>query len=295
MAEVYGSDSYAPKEIAERVENVGVTKARLQLSSMVVLGILAGGFIGLGALYFTLVVSDSSLGFAASRMLGGVAFSLGLILVVVAGAELFTGNILLVMAWTSQRITTGELLRNWTVIWIANFIGAAGLALLVVLSNHPSMNGGAVGVQAVKLAAAKAALPFAEALFKGILCNVLVCLAVWLAMAGRTVMDKVISVILPVSAFVAAGFEHSVANMYFITLGLLLKDSVVLPAGVDTTHLTVAGFAHNLVAVTLGNIIGGAVLVALVYYMVYRRADNHRLSRSSMSARLAALVGSSVR
>ncbi len=294
MAEVYGSDSYAPKEIAERVENVGVTKARLQLSSMVVLGILAGGFIGLGALYFTLITSDSTLGFAAGRMLGGVAFSLGLILVVVAGAELFTGNNLLVMAWTSQRISTSELLRNWAVIWVANFIGAAGLALLVVLSNHPAMNGGAVGVQAVKLAAAKASLPFAEALFKGILCNVLVCLAVWLAMAGRTVVDKIIAVIMPVSAFVAAGFEHSVANMYFITLGLLLKDSVALPAGVDTSHLTLAGFANNLAAVTLGNIIGGGLLVALVYYMVYRRAENHRLSRSSMGARLAAIVGSTV-
>jgi formate/nitrite transporter len=262
---------------------------------MVVLGILAGGFIGLGAVYFTLVISDPSIGFTAGRMLGGVAFSLGLILVVVAGAELFTGNNLLVMAWTSQRITTRELLSNWTIIWIANFIGAAGLAVLIVLSNHPSMNNGAVGVQALKLAAAKTALPFAEALFKGILCNVLVCLAVWLAMAGRTVTDKIIAVILPVSAFVAAGFEHCVANMYFITLGLLLKDSVVLPAGVDTSHLTVAGFANNLVAVTLGNIIGGAVLVALVYFMVYRRVDNHRLSRSSMSARLASLVGSAVR
>ncbi|HEX6768962.1 MAG TPA: formate/nitrite transporter family protein, partial [Candidatus Binatia bacterium] len=184
MAEIFGFDAYAPKEIAERVETIGVAKARLPLLSQIALGILAGGFIGLGALYFTLVSSDTTLGFAVSRVLGGVVFSLGLILVVVAGAELFTGNNLLVMAWASHRITAQELLRNWLVIYIANFAGALGLAVLVYLSNHGQMNGAGVGIQAVKIAAAKAALPFAEAFFKGVLCNILVCLAVWLALAG---------------------------------------------------------------------------------------------------------------
>lgn len=293
MADIYGVDAYAPKEVAERVEKVGVTKARLPFLSQITLGILGGGFIGFGALYYTLVISDSSMGFAASRLLGGFAFSLGLILVVIAGAELFTGNNLLVMAWTSREISTRELLRNWAVIWCANFVGAAGLALLVVLLNHDAMNGGAIGVQAVKIAAAKTSLPFGEALVKGILCNTLVCLAVWLAMAGRTVVDKVVALVMPVSAFVAAGFEHSVANMYFISLGLMLKDSTALPETVYSSNLTALGFAQNLVPVTLGNLIGGVVFVALAYYIVYRRrvVGEHRLSRGWTLARLAGVMG----
>src|SRR6185295_5670755 len=195
MAEIFGFDAYAPKEIADRVETIGVAKARLPLFSQIALGVLAGGFIGLGALYFTLVTSDSTLSFAVSRVLGGLAFSLGLILVVVAGAELFTGNNLLVMAWASRRITISELLGNWLVIYVANFAGALGLVGLVYLSNHWQMNGAGVGIQAVKIAAAKAALPFGEAFFKGVLCNILVCLAVWLALAGRSVIDRICAII----------------------------------------------------------------------------------------------------
>ena len=268
MNEIFGFDAYAPKEIAERVESVGVAKARLPLLSQIALGILAGGFIGLGALYFTLVTSDGSLGFAASRLLGGVTFSLGLVLVVVAGAELFTGNNLLVLAWASRRITSGELFGNWLVVYWANFIGALGLVALVYLSNHWQMNGSAVAIQAVKIAAAKATLPFWEAFFKGILCNILVCLAVWLALAGRSVVDKIFAVIFPISAFVAAGFEHSVANMYFIPLGILLKNQVSVGGAENLSWL---GLWSNLVPVTLGNIVGGGVMVALVYYLIYRR------------------------
>jgi formate/nitrite transporter len=254
------------------------------LLSQLVLGTLAGGFIGLGAMFFTLVTSDASLGFALSRVLGGASFALGLVLVVIAGAELFTGNNLLVMAWTNGRISMNELLRNWTIIWIANFIGAAGLAAVVALSNHPAMNDGLVAAQAVKIAAAKTSLPFAEAFFKGLLCNVLVCLAVWLAMAGRTVVDKIVAVILPITAFVAAGFEHSIANMYFITLGLVLKAAGVAPAGVNTSNLDPLGFAHNLVPVTLGNIVGGAVMVALCYHVVYRRGVQARAAGQTAHA-----------
>ena len=295
MADVFGSDCFSPKQVAERVEQVGVAKARLPMLSMIALGVLGGGFIGLGAMYFTLVTSDATLGFVPGRLLGGLVFSLGLILVVVAGAELFTGNNLLVMAWTSNKISTRELLKNWSVIFLANFVGAAGLAVLVVLSNHQAMNGGAVGVQAVKIAAAKTSLPFWEALFKGVLCNLLVCLAVWLAMAGRTVVDKILAIVFPISAFVAAGFEHSVANMYFITLGMLLRDSVALPDGVNTAQLTWTGFAQNLLPVTLGNILGGAVLVALVYYVVYQRGADHRLSRLDTRGIVAALLSSIIR
>jgi len=270
MAEIFGFDAYAPKEIAERVETIGVAKARLPLLSQIALGVLAGGFIGLGALYFTLVASDTSLSFAVSRILGGVAFSLGLILVVVAGAELFTGNNLLVMAWASHRLTTQELLRNWLVVYLANFAGALGLVGLVYLSNHSQLNGAGVVTQAVKIAAAKAALPFAEAFFKGVLCNILVCLAIWLALAGRSIVDKICAIVFPVSAFVAAGFEHSVANMYFIPLGILLKDRVPASAA---EQLNWTALWTNLLPVTLGNIAGGSVLVALVYYFIYQRGN----------------------
>ena len=268
MAEIFGFDCYSPKEIAERVETVGVTKARLPLSSLFILGVLAGGFIGLGALYFTLVTSDAELTFAASQLLGGVAFSLGLVLVVVAGAELFTGNNLLVMAWASKRITTAELVKNWSAVYLANLVGAFGLVILVYLSHHWQMNGAAVGANAVKIAIAKATLPFWDAFFKGILCNILVCLAVWLALAGRGVVDKIFAVTFPISAFVAAGFEHSIANMYFIPLGILVKDQIAVSG---SEQLSWTGFFANLLPVTLGNMIGGGVMVALIYYLVYRR------------------------
>ena len=271
MAEIFGSDAFSPQEIADKVEAVGVAKAHLPAVPTLMLGVLAGGFIGLGALYFTLVVSDPQLSFGVARILGGVAFSLGLILVVVAGAELFTGNNLLVMAWAGRRITTPELLRNWALVYVSNAVGAIGLALVVYLSHHADMNAGAVGLQYVKIAAAKTALPFWEAFFKGVLCNLLVCLAVWLALAGRSVTDRVLAIVFPISAFVAAGFEHCVANMYLISLGIFLKDSVAATANIDSAALTWSGFAGNLIPVTLGNIIGGSVMVALVYYTIYRR------------------------
>jgi formate transporter len=266
-----GLDAFSPREISEKVRSIGVSKARLPFLQTAMLGVLAGAFIGLGALYYTIVASDSTLGFATTRVLGGVVFSLGLILVSVGGAELFTGNNLMVMAWADRKITVAELLRNWTIVYAANAVGAVGLAATVYLADHGTMNGGAVGVAYVKIAAAKTALPFGEAFFKGVLCNVLVCLAVWLAMAGHTVADKILAIVFPISAFVAAGFEHSVANMYFIPLGMLLADGATLPATLSVASLGWAGLASNLVAVTLGNIVGGSVMVALVYYLVYRR------------------------
>lgn len=269
MPPLFGFDAFSPKEIAERVEKAGVTKARLPFFSMLMLAVLAGGFIGLGGLYFVLVASDASLGFAMKRVLGGLVFSLGLILVVVAGAELFTGNNLLVMAWADRRISTVELLRNWAVVFMGNFIGALGLAVLVFLSGHGEMNEGQVGETYVKLAAAKCSMPFMTAFFRGVLCNALVCLAVWLAMAGRSVVDKIAAIVFPISAFVAAGFEHSVANLYFIPMGLLLSAMHPGIAGVEA--ITLAGFARNLIPVTLGNIVGGSVLVGLVYTAIYRR------------------------
>lgn len=275
MAETAGFDPFSPKEIAEKVETVGVAKAHLPTLQTLLLGVVAGGFIGLGALYYTLVVADTQLSFAAARVLGGVVFSLGLILVVVAGAELFTGNNLLVMAWADRRITTAEVLRNWVLVYIANAAGAIGLALVVYLSHHAGMNNGGVALAYLKIAAAKTALPFGEAFFKGILCNLLVCLAVWLALAGRSVTDKVLAIVFPISAFVAAGFEHSVANMYFIPLGIFLAGDATESASINLATVNWQGFVHNLVPVTLGNIVGGSVLVALVYYVIYRRNPPH--------------------
>jgi formate/nitrite transporter len=263
VADLFGSDAFSPKDVAERVRGVCVTKARLPLLTLWMLSMLAGAFIGLGALYYTLVVSDAStLGFAAARILGGIMFSLGLILVVVAGAELFTGNNLLAMAWADGCLTSGDLLRNWVVTCAGNFVGAAGLALLVWLSGHASLNGGAVARTALDIAATKAALPLAEAFFRGVLCNVLVCMAVWMAMAGRSVVDKVVAIVFPISAFVAAGFEHSIANMYFFPLAMLLG-----------SPLGWADVARNLAPVIAGNLVGGSVLVALVYYVIYIRPE----------------------
>lgn len=265
-----GFDAYSPKEIAARVEAVGVAKARLPFLQTALLGMLAGAFISLGALYFTLVASDATLGFAATRVLGGVCFSLGLLLVVVAGAELFTGNNLLAMAWADGRISTAEVLRNWAIVCVANFIGAAGMALLVYYSGHASMNGGAIGQTVLKITAAKAALPAWTAFLRGVLCNILVCMAVWMALAGRSVIDKAVAIVFPISAFVAAGFEHSIANMYYFPLALLLKaGGAPLPPGAEA--IDTASMFANLLPVIAGNIAGGSVLVALVYWVIYIR------------------------
>lgn len=273
MSPLYGADAYAPAEIAERIETIGVAKARLPLLQMFMLAVLAGAFIGLGALGYTLVMADDTLSFAVSRVVAGLVFSLGLLLVVVAGAELFTGNNLLAMAWAAGRVTTGELLRNWAVVCAGNLVGATGLALLVWLARHADIGGGVIGIQALEIAVAKSALPADVAFFRGVLCNVLVCMAVWMAAAGRSVADKAVAVVPPVMLFVAAGFEHCVANMYFYPLALLLKwGATGLAAQVPGVEaVTVAAMAANLGPVVAGNLLGGSVLVALVYWVIYRQ------------------------
>ena len=268
MSEIFGFDAYAPREIAQRVETVGVAKARLALLPLALLGVLAGAFIGLGALGFVIVKSDAALGYAAGQWLGGLVFSLGLLLVVVAGAELFTGNNLLAMAWADGKISSRELLRNWVVVCLANLVGAAGLALLVFLSGHAELNGGEIGQTVFKIALAKQGLPWQEAFFRGVLCNLLVCMAVWMAMAGRSVVDKAVAIVFPVSAFVAAGFEHSIANMYLMPLAWLLQQSGAVPSA---PVISGAGMLGNWLPVIAGNLLGGSVLVALTYHVIYRR------------------------
>jgi formate/nitrite transporter len=280
--EIYCPVHFAPREIAACVEGIGVTKARLPFLQTAMLGVLAGAFIGLGSLYYTMVVSDGSLGFAATRIAGGVVFSLGLLLVIVAGAELFTGNNMLAMAWAGGHISTYEVLRNWVIVCVANFIGAAGLAVLVYLSHHWEMNGGAVGQAYLKIAVYKAGLGPVKAFFLGILCNVLVCMAVWMTMAGHSVVDRFIAIVLPISAFVAAGFEHSIANMYFFPMALLLKwGGAPLPAGGDA--ITIEAMFANLGPVIAGNLVGGSVLVALVYWVIYLRDSPRKASTAPQS------------
>jgi formate transporter len=261
--DVFGFNAYSPQDVAARVQQSGVKKAHLPLLSQLMLAILAGAFIGLGALYYVVVRSDPTLGYAARQVLGGLVFCLGLVMVLVAGAELFTGNNLLVMARARGLITRADVLRNWTIVLAGNLVGAVGLALLVWLAHHADMNGGAISQEYVKIAAGKAGLPFWTAFFRGVLCNALVCLGVWMSMAGRTVIDKVAALVFPISAFIAAGFEHSVANLYFFAMALLLdpvQGAALLP-----------GMLKNLVAVIAGNAIGGGALVGLVYYLIYIR------------------------
>jgi formate transporter len=264
MSDLHGFDAYSPQEIAQRVNEASLAKVRLSFLQTAMLGFLAGAFIGLGGLYYVIVASDPQLGFALQRILGGLVFSLGLLLVVVAGAELFTGNNLLAMGWADGSISTRDVLHNWAVVCTTNFIGAVGLALVVFLSGHAGMNDGAIGRTYLQIAAAKSTLSFSEAFFRGVLCNVLVCMAVWMALAGRSVTDKFFAIVLPISAFVAAGFEHSIANMYFLPLAMMLQAS----AG-ETVEFGMLW--RNLVPVIAGNLVGGSVLVAIVYWVIYRR------------------------
>ncbi len=260
-------DAYAPPQIAVRVREVGVAKATAPVATTFALAILAGAFISLGALFYTVTVtSERGVGAPSglTRLAGGVAFSLGLVLVVVGGAELFTGNNLIAMAWASGRIGTGQVLRNWGWVYLGNLLGALGTAALVVLSGVHGLADGAVGETAVRIARAKADLDSAEAVARGVLCNVLVCLALWLCMGARGVADKILAVVFPISAFVACGFEHSVANMYFLPIGLAL-------AAVSSAPIALHDALSNLFFVTLGNILGGTILVALVYWFIYLR------------------------
>jgi formate transporter len=273
-------DALVPQEVALKAEAVGAAKARLDTLSLLALAVLAGAFIAFGAIFMTTTVAGSAgaLPFGVARLLGGIVFSLGLILVVIGGAELFTGNNLMVMAWAGRTISTGALLRAWALVYVGNLMGAVGTAALVALSGQYMLGGGAVGKMALAIAAAKVALPFWPALFLGVLCNVLVCLAVWLAMAARSVTGKVLVIVPPIAAFVAAGFEHSVANMYFLPVARLIRDwappafwQAIGNTPADFDGLTIAAMIGNIVPVTIGNIIGGGVLVGAVYWFVYLR------------------------
>ena len=273
-------DAYSPAQMAMRVEKAGITKGNMDTLSTFILAMLAGAFIAFGAVLYTFVTHDSAMSMGITKLLGGLVFCLGLILVIVAGAELFTGNNLIVMAYVSRKVTAGQLLKNWGIVFAGNFVGALVIVLFMYLSGHLGVSGGKLSLYAIKIANAKVNLPFVEALFRGILCNVLVCLAVWLCFSGRSVTDKILAIIFPITVFVALGFEHCVANMYFIPAGLVIKHDPELLQRVLTLsngtlnvdNLSVGSFLlGNLLPVTLGNIIGGGFFVGAVYWFVYLR------------------------
>jgi formate transporter len=272
-------DSLVPQAIALRAEQIGAAKARMPTMRLFALAVLAGAFIALGAIFATVVGTGAgALPYGVGKLLGGLVFSLGLILVVVGGAELFTGNNLMVMALASRVITAGELARAWAIVYAGNLVGAFGTAGLVFLSGHYMAGGGAVGATALGIGAAKAGLAPMPAFFLGVLCNVLVCLAVWLCLGAHTTADKILAIVPPIAAFVAAGFEHSIANAYFIPVALLIQwgapDAFWAAIGktpADFAVLDIAGFFANLGPVTLGNMIGGGLLVGAVYWFVYLR------------------------
>lgn len=265
------ADAPLPPAMAARASDLGVAKAELDVTRTFVLAVLAGAFISLGAMFATVVTADTAnVPFGITRLLGGVVFSLGLVLVVVAGAELFTGNNLIVMAWADRRIPLGRLLRNWGIVYVGNLVGALATALLVFAARQYEFGDGAVGLNVLAIAETKSSLGWGQAVALGVLCNALVCLAVWLSYAARSVTDKVLAVLFPITAFVAAGFEHSVANMYFLPIGLLVKHASADPGQYPNLTWDNA-LVNNLVPVTLGNIFGGAVMVGLVYWLIYRR------------------------
>jgi formate transporter len=295
MAGEFQIDALLPVDMAAKAEQLGVRKVNLKWVNMFALAVLAGAFIALGAIFATTVSAGS---FSSTlpetpgavttawppgfvRLLSGTAFTLGLILVLVGGAELFTGNNLIVMAWANRKVSTGLLLKNWVIVYLGNFVGALATVVIMFFTRQYTFNGGAIGFQALNVANTKSGLDFVQAIALGIMCNALVCMAVWLTYSARSTTDKIMAIIPPIAAFVAAGFEHSVANMYFIPMGLIIKlgdpafyAQAVIKTGKDFASLDVTNmFVNNLIPVTIGNIIGGAILVGVVYWFIYLRQN----------------------
>jgi len=276
-----GADALLPKEMAEKAERIGADKTRLPVLSLLTLAVLAGAFIAFGSMFSTIAISatDNHLTFGLARVVAGLTFSLGLILVVVGGAELFTGNNLMVMAWAGGKISLGGMLRAWALVYIGNFVGAVATAVMVFLAGVHGNGDAAVGAAALNIAEAKAALPFFPALMRGVLGNVLVCLAVWLCYSAHSTTDRILCIVPPVTAFVAAGFEHSVANMFILPYGLLIKElaepafwTTIQQSPASYEALSWGAFFSNLAPVTIGNVIGGGMFVGAVYWFIYLRS-----------------------
>ena len=282
-------DALLPHDMAKKAEDIGVRKAEMNGLSMFTLAVLAGAFIALGAVFATTAAAGTSgvIPYGIQRLIVGTVCSLDLILVVVGGAELFTGNSLVVMVWASRRISLAAPLRNWAIVFAGNFVGSVGIAVLVYLSGHHEFGFGSVGLTALKIAQSKLHSGFLQAVCLGILCNLLVCLAVWLTFSARTTTDRILAIVPPIACFVAAGFEHSVANMYFVPVAWLIQsggsDTFWYAAGsspADFAGITWSAFLlKNLLPVTIGNVIGGGVLVGAVYWFIYLRVDRAALQQ----------------
>jgi len=289
MAEQISFDALLPPAMAAKAEDLGVKKANLKAANMFMLAVLAGAFIAMGAVFATTVlaggitvadptgatVASTALPYGWNRFLGGLVFTVGLILVVVGGAELFTGNNLITMAWANGKVTTLQLLKNWVVVYVGNFVGSILTAFLMYLSRQYTFGNGAIGKTVLSIGQSKTSLDFIAAIALGIFCNALVCMAVWMCFSARSTTDKILAIIPPIAAFVAAGFEHSVANMYFIPIALFVKLDTAWMEKVKIAPETISNltwgnfFFKNLLPVTIGNIIGGAVMVGLVYWFCY--------------------------
>ncbi|KXK30223.1 MAG: nitrite/formate transporter [Candidatus Brocadia sinica] len=278
--QVIDIDAYSPPQIASRIDKVATAKARLSFAQTFILGILAGVYIGIGAQFATLVTCDSTLHYGLTSLIAGIVFSLGLMLVVIGGAELFTGNCLIIMGYVGKRITTRELLNNWIISFLGNLVGSLTMVCWMYKTHQWEFFHNMVGAKALLIAHTKVNLTFKTALARGVLCNAMVCLAVWLCFSGRSVADKVLSIVFPIGGFVASGFEHCVANMYFIPIGIVLRKNPDIVAAaekmagktLDLSQLTWSGFfVNNLLPVTMGNIVGGVILVGIVFWFVYLR------------------------
>ena len=280
-------DELLPGEMASKAQEIGIKKANLDFLSTFALAVLAGAFIALGCIFYTIsqTTGGVAIPWGVSRIIGGLAFSLGLILVIVGGAELFTGNNLIIMAWASRKLSTWRVARNWGIVFVGNLCGAVATTLVVFWSQHYQMDNGGVGATALNIGITKVDLGFGQAIILGILCNAMVCMAVWLTYSARTVMGRIMAIIFPITGFVAAGFEHCVANMYFVPYAILVKvgapDSFWQSIGTTAAsydHLTWGSFfVNNLIPVTIGNLIGGVFFVALVYWVIYLRSRQTKI------------------
>ena len=285
MAEITPEDIAATKPdcrgaavLFGQAQNVAIGKTKLAMGRAFALSILAGMMIGTGATFMLLVKGDATLSFAASQILGGLCFALGLLCVIVAGAELFTGNCLMVCAAADGKISWVDVLKNWVIVYVGNLVGSLLLVAILLGANFAGMGGGAVGDAMINTAYSKISLGPDVIFFRGIMCNWLVCLAVWMGFAGRTVIDKVFTTIFPVMAFVACGFEHCVANMFFLPMGVAAFNTYGFKGEIDPTKLdamaqalNVGGICYNIGLATLGNIVGGAILVGMIYWVAYHK------------------------
>lgn len=287
MSEVEATSCFTPPQMLEKTSAAGITKSSLRFLPLLLLSILAGMYIAFGGVFSTVIATGTNtvLPYGIVKLLQGLAFSLGLILVVVGGAELFTGNMLMIIPFLERKIDINSLLRNWLVVYIGNFAGSLVVALLIISAGSYQLNGGLLGTTMLSIADAKMHYSFFQAVSLGILCNVLVCLAVWISYSARNTADKIISIIFPISAFIAAGFEHSVANMYLIPVALMLKNldpGFVTGSGLSLSALTWGDFfLHNLLPVTLGNMVGGVFFVGVAYFLAYHRNDTNNDSKQS--------------